>query len=153
MALATQRPVYPLGGARVRHRPVIPIQIIGPLGSRMLSANLDSGSDDTLFPAHLAQRLGIDLTNVPEGESGAIGGVPIPYQYASVTLRISDGYEECEWEGIVGFLAAPLRWAVLGHAGMLQYFDVNLLGDDRAVIVAPNRAFPGRSMVHRPPQP
>ena len=153
MALATQRPVFPLGGARIRHRPIIPIQIIGPLGSRMLSANLDCGSDDTLFPAHVAPRLGIDLTNAPEGESGAIGGVPIPYRYATVTLRISDGHEECEWEAIVGFLAAPLRWAVLGHAGMLHYFDANLLGDHRPVVVVPNPAFPGRLMVHRPPRP
>jgi len=48
--LATRRPIFPLGGAQVRYRPLIPIQIAGPLGSRTLDANLDTGSDDTIFP-------------------------------------------------------------------------------------------------------
>lgn len=153
MPLVTRRPVFPFGGAKIRYRPLIPIHIAGPLGTRTLDANLDSGSDDTIFPESLAPLLGIDLTNAPEGESGAIGGIPIPYRYALVTIRVSDGYEECVWEGIAGFAAAPLRWAILGHAGMLQFFDVQFLGERREVIVTPNSSFPGQSVVHRSRRP
>jgi len=120
---------------------------------RRLDANLDCGSDDTIFPAYLAPHLGIDLTNAPEGEAGAIGGIPILYRYALVTIRVTDGYEECVWDGIAGFIATPLRWAVLGHAGMLQFFDVQLLGERREVILTPNPSFPGRSVVRRTRQP
>ena len=97
--------------------------------------------------------MGIDLTSAPEGEAGAIGGIPIPYRYASVMLRLSDGYEECEWEAIVGFVSAPLRWAVLGHAGVLQFFDVQFLGSVREVVLTPNSSFPGKYAVHRQPPP
>jgi hypothetical protein len=151
VSLSTRRPVFPLGGIRVRHRPLLPTQITGPLGFRTLDVNLDSGSDDTLFPAFLALRLGIDLTSAPEGEAGAIGGAPISYRYASVMLRLTDGYEECEWEAIVGFVSAPMRWAILGHAGALQFFDVQLLGSRREVVLMPNSSFPGRYSVHRRP--
>jgi hypothetical protein len=122
----------------------VPVQIIGPGGSRILDASLDTGTDDTLFPAPLAPRLGIELANAPEGEAGSIGGVPIPYRYAQVTLRISDGFDEYEWAGTVGFISAYLRWAVLGHAAVLQYFDVQLFGDRHELILIPNSSFPGR---------
>ncbi len=153
VALTTRRPVFPLGGSQVRYRPVIPIEIGSHLGSRTFDSCLDTGSDDTIFPAYLAPRLGIDLTNAPEGEAGAIGGVSVRYRYAPVTLRISDGHEESVWVGIVGFAAAPLRWAVLGHAGTLQFFDVQFFGAGREVILAPNASFPGQHVVHRPPPP
>jgi hypothetical protein len=87
----------------------------------------------------------------PEGEAGVIGGTPIPYRYAPVALRLTDGYEECAWEAIVGFVAAAMRLAVLGHAGALQFFDVQFLGDRLEAILTPTPSFPGRHTVHRPP--
>jgi hypothetical protein len=153
VALPTRRPVYPLGGAFVRHRPLMAIEVRGPSGARPLSAILDSGADDTLLPAYLAPRLGIDLAHAPAGEAGTVGGPPIPYSYADVCLRLSDGYEECEWDGIVGFVAAPMRWAILGCAGALQYFDLQLLGMRREALLIPNTSFPGRYVIHRSPPP
>src|SRR5271157_468635 len=44
----------PLGGTQVRYRPLVAVQVRGPSGARFLSATLDSGSDDTLFPAYIA---------------------------------------------------------------------------------------------------
>src|SRR5690349_5506474 len=103
IALPTNRPVYPLVGAMARHRPLVAIQVQGPSGPRSLTATLDSGSDDTLLPAYLATRLGIDWDQAPQGEAGTVGGAPVPYRNATVTLRLSDGYEECQWDAIVGF--------------------------------------------------
>ena len=153
VALPTRRPIYPLGGILVRHRPLVAVQVRGPSGARSLSATLDSGSDDTLLPAYLAPRLGIDLAQAPAGEAGTIGGSPIPYHYAMMRLRLSDGYEECEWDAIVGFVAAPMRWAILGYAGALQYFDLQLLGFRREALLTPNATFPGRHVIHRSPSP
>jgi hypothetical protein len=152
--LATRLPIYPLGGALVRHRPLLAIEIAGPLGSRVLDASVDSGADDTLFPEYLAPRLGVDLAKAPEGGEGrAVGGAPIAYRYAFVTLRLTDSYEECQWEAIAGFVAAPMRWPVLGHAGVLQYFDVQLLGARHEVIFTPNPSFAGRHLILRPSRP
>jgi hypothetical protein len=117
IALPTRRPVYPLGGAMVRHRPLVAIEVRGPSGKRPLTATLDPGSDDTLLPAYLGARLGINLAQAPAGEAGTVGGPPVPYRYANASLRLSDGCEECEWEAIVGFVAAPMRWAVLRVCG------------------------------------
>jgi hypothetical protein len=75
IALPTRRPVYPLGGTQVRYRALVAVQVRGPSGARFLSATLDSGSDDTLFPAYIAPRLGIDLAGAPIGEAGGGRGL------------------------------------------------------------------------------
>src|SRR5947207_9394986 len=92
--LNTRRPVYPLGGRHVRYRPILPIQVISPLGWAAIDGNLDSGADDTVFPSRLCAPLGLNLAGAPQGESGSIGGVSVPYPYATVRLRLSDSYEE-----------------------------------------------------------
>ena len=44
-------------------------------------------------------------------------------------------------------------WALLGYAGVLQFFDIELLGLRREVILRPNSSFPGQVTVLRPPPP
>jgi hypothetical protein len=131
---------------------LVPVHLIGPGGSRLLDGNLDSGSDDTLFPSYLVPHLGIDLSDAAEGEARSVGGPPARYRYAKVTLQVADGSEACQWGAIVGFIDAPLRWAILGHAGFLQFFDVQLLGERREALLTPNPSFPGR-LIRRPPPP
>jgi hypothetical protein len=87
------------------------------------------------------------------GKPGGGGGSPILYPYAPVRLRLSDGYEECEWDAIVGFVAAPMRWAILGHAGVLQYFDLQLLGLRREALLYPNASYSGYHATHRSSPP
>ena len=120
LPLPTRQPVPSLGGAKVRYRPVIGARLFGPLGSRPYDGCLDSASDDTIFPRSLARSLGIDLTGTPQGEARPVGGIVILYLYARVTLRVTDGWEQCEWEATVGFADLPLRWALFGHAGFLE---------------------------------
>ena len=151
LALPSRRPIPSLGGSQIRHRPIIPAHFIGPTGSRLLGASLDSGSDDTFFPLNLARHLGVDLTNAAEGEARSVGGPAIRYAYAPVTLRIADGTEACEWTAIVGFVAAPLRWAILGHAGSLEFFDVQLLGDRLEARLEPNASFTGQRTFRQSP--
>jgi hypothetical protein len=96
--LPTKRPVYSLSGAQFRDRPIIPVELKGPRGTRHIDCSVDPGSDDTLFPAALARVLGIPLTQPPDhGEAMAIGGASLTYAYGHARLRISDGFEACEW--------------------------------------------------------
>src|SRR5262245_49944446 len=107
----------------VRHRPIVSVRLFGSLGSRLYDGCLDSAADDTIFPKSLAHRLGIDLIVAPKGQALPIGGMAVPFDYARIVLRLTDGIESCEWSAIVGFVDLPLRWAILGHAGFLDFFD------------------------------
>ena len=143
MPLPTKRPIPSLGGAMLRYRPIIPVGVFGPLGLRVFDGCVDSGSDDTIFPLSLARKLGINLTGAPQGEAHPVGGTTVPYLYAAVTLRVSDGLETCEWQATVGFVDLPLRWALLGHAGFPDFFDADLRGARREVFFKPNSQFLG----------
>jgi hypothetical protein len=149
LALRTRGPVYSLGGIRVRHKPVVPIHIVGPQMLPPTDSCIDSAADDTVFPAHMARRLRIDLTSAPSGEAMAVGLTPVAIRYARVKLLLADGFETAQWEVVVGFTAAPLRWPLLGQAGFLEFFDVELKGLRHEVSVKPNASFPGQHVVHR----
>ncbi len=153
LPLPTRGPVYTLGGAHVRYRPIVPIHIIAPGSLPPLDACIDSASDDTVFPDSLAVRLGLDLTSAPQGEVRPAGHPALAVAYAQVTLLLSDGYETCEWDALVAFAPVTLRWALLGHAGFLQFFDVQLLGAARQVVLTPNATFPGQHTVHHSSPP
>jgi hypothetical protein len=142
-----------LGGSTVRYRPIVPIHIVAPLLLPPVDACIDSAADDTVFPPHLALRLGIDLNTAPKGQARLVGGTLINVNYAPVTLLLSDGYETCEWDAVIGFATVPMRWALLGHAGFLELFDVQLLGARREAIVVPNSAFSGHRIHHATPAP
>jgi hypothetical protein len=142
-----------MGGTRVRHRPIVPIHMLAPLMLPPVDACIDSAADDTVFPPHLAMRLGIDPVAAPKGQARLVGGTVINVNYAPVTLLLSDGYETCEWDAVVGFSTVPMRWALLGHAGFLDFFDVQLLGARREAIIVPNQAFPGQRIIHAAPAP
>lgn len=127
----------------MRYRPIIPVRIQTSINRPPIDTCIDSAADDTVFPPHLAMQLGIDLSKPPGGAGRVIGGVVIPIHYSTVTLLISDGYEAFQWDVMVPFSTVPMRWALLGHSGFLEYFDVQLLGANRELTLFPNQAFPG----------
>jgi hypothetical protein len=143
----------PAAAARTRSRPIVPIHILAPRLLPPLDACVDSAADDTIFPPQWAARLGVNLQSAPRGQAQVVGGALIQVSFAPVTLFLADGYEACEWDATVGFAAAPLRWALLGHSGFLEFFDVHLLGARREAIITPNTAFPGRHFVVGPATP
>lgn len=154
LALPTGGPVYPLGGVRVRHRPILPVVVTGPLASQAFDCCLDTGTDDTLFPKAVGLLLGIPLTPAPhQGEAKPVGGPAITYPYGRVQLRVSDGLEVCTWEATVGFIDTPLRWPLLGLAGFFPFFNVQFLGSHREVILTPNPSFAGQYTVRGPRSP
>jgi hypothetical protein len=110
-------PVIPLGGRWVRPRPIVPITLVGPTGSRLTDATLDTSADDTVFPEAMAVNIGLDLTNAPTGTAAGVGSRGLPVKYAQVKLRLTDTREFREWPAWVGFTAAPLPLSLLGFAG------------------------------------
>ncbi len=139
------RPVIALGGRMTRPRPLVQATLVGPSGAFLRDCLLDSGADDTVFPAVAAAQIGIDLSNAPLGEAAGIASTPVPVRYAQVTLRLTDGREFCEWPAWVGFTAAPLRKPLLGFAGCLQFFDGDFRGAREQVELVTNLLYPGRT--------
>jgi hypothetical protein len=145
MAKPLRAPIYSLGPATQLHLPVIPVTLITPSGRRFIDGLIDSASTDAVFPVHVAAQVGIDLTNAPVGQGSQAGGSALAFRYAAVRLRIADAQEAYEWDAIVGFLNSPGKpYALLGHAGFLNFFDVQLRGAAKETIVDPNAAFPGQ---------
>jgi hypothetical protein len=55
-------PVPALGGAKIMPRPLLPVQITGPSGSRLRDGLLDTGADETILDPSVAGQIGVDLT-------------------------------------------------------------------------------------------
>src|ERR1700693_4066407 len=110
---AMNRPVVSLGGRFVRPRPLIDVAVLGPSGSAVKRALMDTGSDDTVFPEHVAAQIGLDLTNAPIGSASGLGAAALSVRYARVTLRIAAQSERREWPAWVGFTASALPFPVL----------------------------------------
>jgi hypothetical protein len=145
MPVPARQPIPSLGGGLVRSRPVLAIRLTGPSNAKLRDGLPDTGADDTVFTEGLAALLGVDLRQAEERQL-ALAGRPqsVRCRYAPVRLWISDGSQETyEWSSVVGFVAARLHYNLLGHAGFLQYFDVEFRGMDREVVLTPNRSFPG----------
>jgi hypothetical protein len=60
-----------------------------------------------------------------------------------VTLRLTDGIEFREWPARVGFTQIPLRRALLGFAGVLQFFYALFDGEMEQVELTINANYPG----------
>jgi hypothetical protein len=134
-----------LGAGRIRPRPVLAVRISGPNLTWLRDGLLDTGADETIFDNGIVDLIGLDLTGAEERDVALVGRThPLHCRYAPVRLRITDGVRETyEWTATVGFTAGRLPYALLGYAGFLQFFDAEFRGADRAVILAPNRSFPG----------
>jgi hypothetical protein len=139
----TKGPVASLDGRLVRPRPIVLVTLIGPAGTTVELAQVDSGADDCVFPIEYAEEIGIDLTDAPEGEAAGLGQKPVALQYVRVTMRIANGGERCEWLASVAFTDLPMNRPLLGFAGFLQFFTATFHGDQEAVELEVNSLFPG----------
>ena len=138
-------PQVSLGGGTLRPHPVLAVRLFGPGGSYLVDGYLDTGADDTVFPLWITALVGLDLGQAQEQDIHLAGRrQPIRARFLSVELRITDGVETFHWSAPVGFVAIPLRRALLGHAGFLQFFNAEFRGADLEVNLTPNHSFTGR---------
>jgi len=137
------RPLLSLAGRSQRPRALVPISVVGPAGRVARDGLLDTGSDDTVFPESMAAVIGVELRNAPRGAGAGAAASPVPLRYALVTLRLATPQEQREWTAWVGFTAAPLRYPLLGYAGVLQFFDALFRGAREEVELTVNHLYPG----------
>lgn len=118
--------------------------VIGPSGRwrDFRRAIVDSGADDTLFPADAANLIGASL--MPGlGHSVLWRGTSYPLRFGRVELELSSSGIVYRWPAIVGFCSAPLPYPLLGSTGFLQYFNATFHGADQVLELDPIVSFPG----------
>jgi hypothetical protein len=153
MPVVVPRPLLALGGKLFHYRPVPAVRLSSPQASMAFDGILDTGTDDVVFQERVAHAIGLDLTGAEERQVHLVGRPAlVRCRYARVKLQITDGLRETyEWTAIVGFAATRLRYNLLGHGGLLEFFDVEFRGADHEVVLIPNAAFPGTQAM--PPRP
>jgi hypothetical protein len=126
-------------------RPLLPVRITGPSGSRLRDGLLDTGSDETILDPSVATQIGVDLSQAVEREINLVGRGPIRCRYVTVQLQITDGVSETYlWDAVIGFAPFPSLRSLLGFAGFLQFFDAAFRGADQEIELLPNVLFPGQ---------
>ena len=111
-------------------RPVVPVSVVGPDGDTAPRVGLvDTGAENVLAAAWLADLAGVDLSQNVDTALIAIGGQTATVTFAEVELRLyppDAGEGFVAWRCDVGFVP---RWhapfaVVLGQRGFLDEFTV-----------------------------
>jgi hypothetical protein len=129
-------------GEQFRFRPIVTATVIGTSDQRQTDAVLDTGSDECLFPVSFLNLIG----GKPRPTSGHMitwRGTRYSLVYADIVLGLDDLANKYQWQATVAFTAAPIKYALLGMTGCLEYFDARFRGADRVVELVANWKYPG----------
>lgn len=117
------------GARRVRSRPIVDVVVEG-LELAPQACLLDSGATAIRMGAHVAQLVGLDLTDAPSARI-AVGGAAVDGRMADVTLEVGQDGETHRWDAPVWF-CDPWRpaFGLLGLTGFFDHFEVTLAAYD-----------------------
>ena len=135
-------PTVPSG---VLYRPEVTIDVVGPRRIETIQALVDTGSDETVFPASLANAIGVQLDHGSAGHASAVGGHAVQLVPGSVMLQVTQGQETYRWQVTVGFLEVEEpedEIALLGYAGFLEFFRAVFDSQSHELELVPNDRFP-----------
>ena len=122
-------------------RPVVPIRVIGLVGSKKFNAILDTDATETILPSYL---IGQTRPAIIQGEQGVLLGAvgrPFVVAYGTVDLELRMQRRVYRWHAKVAF--HPSRQdALLGDADFLRLFTATFNGPQRYVTLKPNGKFP-----------
>jgi len=137
------RPGATVAGAMERYRPLVDLSVTGTLRTVARQVVIDPGADEIVLPERDAVHAGIDLSNAVVGTSQGVGSLPLSVRYATVFLRLSDGFEFRTWTAVVGFSPALRDRGLFGIAQGLQYFTATFDGKLESVSLEVNDLYPG----------
>jgi len=129
----------------VVYRPEVTIDVIGPRRRETIQALVDTGSDETVFPASLARAIGVQLDHTSAGQASAVGGHAVQLVPGSVILEITEGVQSYRWQTTVGFLEVEQsedEVALLGFAGFLEFFRAMFDSQSHELELVANDPFP-----------
>ncbi len=83
---------------RGNYRPLIAVKLLADDGRYVvIDALIDTGADVRLFPQHLAEQLGFDVSNPPDGVVSAAVGGECSYRLRDVTLELRRPPDVIRW--------------------------------------------------------
>lgn len=108
------------------------------------TALVDTGSDNTVFPARVARDLGISVQQATGPAVETFGGHKITMSYADVDVQLLHSEGNLRWPAHVYFASdgEEQETAIVGHEGFLEYFTARIVGDEFALDLAPNEYLP-----------
>ena len=113
--------------------PLIPIRLFGPSRSILTSALVDSGARISVFQAHLAQTIGIDIYSVTPTYLEGVGGRILGYVH---TLNAEVGKHSFSCE--IAFSPELLvSFSLLGRRSFFENFTVSFNESEQEVILNP----------------
>jgi hypothetical protein len=125
----------------VTFQPVVPLFIEGPLGRLIIDVLVDPGADRILLPKRLAERLGVRLTDTPEGVTRSAFGDWLSYFGGQLVLELRVPPSIVRWSAPVAFVDKPAR-NLLGRDGGLDLFHAHFLGPEHRLILEPQPSLP-----------
>lgn len=103
----------------------------------VFDALVDTGADVSLFPHSVADRLGLDLSQLPDVTVFAAIGGQCHYHLHEVELELRRAPGVFRWKGSVGFVGREMSYAILGTRGFFQHFDLNYSNSRQTIDIAP----------------
>jgi hypothetical protein len=122
------------------YRPEIPVRVTGPAGGASFFALLDTGSDRTILPRRIGERIGAEMDNSTAVTALGVGGQQVQVVPGAVDLELVQGKKRYRWRADVAFISLPdpkREVTLLGHRGFLEFFDVTFYGENRKVRLRP----------------
>ncbi len=94
-------------GARVRRRPIVPVDIVGPTGvvQHFGRAVVDSAADDSVFPLVTARWINVNF-RTDTGHRIRWRGQVHPLRFGDVELVLDDGNSVWRWRTVLAFSPA-----------------------------------------------
>lgn len=133
------------GDALVLLRPEIRVRVIGPAGSRLLWAIVDTGADYTVLPMSVAEHCGIETFGCAVPFLRTFSGDAMETRIGEATFLLRQDGQELHWRSEVQFYefeSASRETMVLGHAGFLDYLTATFDGLDAILTLEPSIALP-----------
>lgn len=124
------------GGAATRPRPILDVVVEG-LELAPQACLLDSGASAVRMGAHVAELIGLDLSDAPSTRI-AVGGALVEGRLAEVALAVSDGADGHRWLAPVWF-CEPWRpsFGLLGLTGFFDRFEVTIAAYEERIELTP----------------
>ena len=116
-------------------RPIISVMLIGPKGSVIVDALIDSGADKCLFHSDLAKEIGLDLQDGKQEMFSGITGKQIAAFEHKVYLQVLEIDKKIEL--FAGFVDVPGVFAILGQEGFFDNFRIKFEKDHNSIEIKP----------------
>lgn len=129
-------------------RPEIPVTVIGATGEGTYLGLVDTGSDNTILPKSVADRLGVSLASAPGPPATVFGGHHVELLVGQVMLQLEAEGEVLRWSAQLYFHDFPHEedeTVILGHSGFLDYFTATFDGKQGTLHLIPNDELPAVS--------